>query len=177
MHRAFGGTRRAQRLRKGWHDVQQDIVMLSTRLALIPEQCTCRDATAHLKGICACCESRDRESGVHCADCDALLHTIEPQIHALIVDTLRFLPPVSPSTSTGSEHARTDDMRRQVETVAGVVGRLRTAAAEYRNTCSASRLDTLRQRTQELFRAGRRLNETLENGIGESYDTDPRSSR
>ena len=177
IHRALGGTRRAERLLKSWHDIQQAILMLSTRLALIPDNCTCGRAGAHITGECACCVVRDRESAEHCGDCDALLDTIERQIDALVVDTMRFLPPVSPSVSTGSERARTDDLRRQVEMVAGVVGRLRTAAAEYMHTRRTSSLDALKQRTQELFRVGRRLNEMLENSMGGSDDTSPRSSR
>lgn len=177
IHRALGGTRRAERLLKSWHDIQQAILMLSTRLALIPNTCTCGGASAHINGECACCVARDRESAERCADCDALLRTIERQIDALVADTIRFLRPVSPAASTESERARTDDLHRQVETVAGVAGRLRTAAAEYMHTRRTSSLDALKQRTQELFRVGRRLSEMLENGMGGSDDTSPRSSR
>ena len=80
--------------------------MLSTSLALVPEHCTCGNATAHLKGECACCAERNRLSAAHCADCDALLEKIETQIHALVLDILRFLPPVSPGALTADEGAR-----------------------------------------------------------------------
>lgn len=176
IRHARGDSGSAQQVTKRWHDIQPDILMLSTSLALIPEQCTCGNARAHVKGACACCTERNRLSAVHCADCDALIEKIEPQIQALALDTLRFLPPVSPDPPTGCERTSTQDIRRQVETVTAVVERLRSAATEYRETCHPASLDTMKQCTQELFRAGRRLNDMLENGMGRSDETRPRSS-
>ena len=158
-----GGASRAQRLQRCWHDIEHDILLLSTSLALVPEPCTCRDGAAHLKGACACSVSPEGTPGVHRTDCDALLQSVEQHMHALIADTLRVLP--LRSRPTGDDD-RPDDVRRQVEVVAGMVGRIRMAAGGYRETCSAAHLSALKQRTQDLFRAGRRLNEMLERDIG-----------
>ena len=178
VHHELCDPGRAQRVMKRWHDIQPDILMLSTSLALIPEQCTCGNATAHLKGECACCAERNRWSAVHCADCDALLEKIEPQIQAVVLDMLGFLPAGSPDAPTAGERRGTQDIRRQVKTVTALVERLRSAATEYRETCHPARLETMKQCTQELFRAGRRLNAMLENAVGgQCDDTGPRSSR
>ena len=158
-----GGGSKAQRLRRRWHDIEHDILLLSTSLALVPEPCTCEDGAAHLKGACACSVSRKGTPGVLGTDCDALLQSVERQMHALIADTLRVLP--LGSRLTGNDD-RSDDVRRQVEVVAGMVGRIRMAASDYRERCSAAHLSALKQRTQDLFRAGRRLNEMLERDVG-----------
>lgn len=156
-----GGPRRARRLVKGWHDLQQDILMLSTRLALISDRCACHDAKARVK------EARgggapDPQPTGHCADCDAVVRAIEPPIHALIVDTLRFLLTVMPSLTASTNRPRADALWRQAQAVAEIVGRLRTAIDEYRDRRTASCLETVKQCTHELFKAGRRLNEVRE---------------
>ena len=133
----------AERLRRRWHDIEHEILLLSTGLALAPEPCSCGDATAHLEGTCGA--SRERTSGVHGTDCNDLLQTVEQQMHALIADTLRVLPPLRSTRSTNNDGTRADDLRRQVEVVAGIVGRLRTAAAEYREAGSPAYLRVVKQ--------------------------------
>ena len=161
-----GGASSAQRLRRRWHNIEHEILLLSTGLALVPETCSCGDGTALLKGACTCGASRERTSGVHGSDCSGLLQRVEQQMHALIADTLRVLPPSPRPQSMSGDDTRADELRRQVEVVAGLVGRLTTAAAKCREECSAAHLSTVKQRTQDLYRAGRRLNEMLERDMG-----------
>ena len=166
INHTTGAAAGAQRLRRRWHDIEHELLRLSTGLALVPEPCSCGDDSAHLRETSTCGASRESTSGARGNDCDRLLQSVERQMHALIADTLRLLPPLPITRSTNSDGTRADDLRRQVDVVAGIVGRLRTAAAEYREAGSPAYLRVVTQRTQDLFRAGRRLNEMLERDIG-----------
>ena len=142
-----------RRLLGGWRDILDDVRELSRRLAAMPDECRCGDATGHLAGSCACCQAADVDGTASCNDCTALLTVSRGHMDALVMDTLRFFPAFTHmlvGTHPPDVQSAADEVQHEIAALVRTFQRISVAAEAFRTGCRASHVPILKQAANDL---------------------------
>ena len=152
------------RLLGGWRDILDDVRELSWRLAAMPDECRCGDATGHLAGSCACCQAADVDGTVSCNDCMALLAVSGAYMDTLVTDTLRFFPGfthILVSTHPPDVQSAADEVQHEIGALIRTFQRISVAAEAFRTGCRASHIPVLKEAANDLHGHAEQLERLL----------------
>lgn len=150
-----------------WQSVRSGATQLLQAVDLLPDECECGDAGAHLEGRCSCCGGhkqvrRAEGTGVNCA---AILDRLRADIATLAKD---FSSLAGPLEMAAMARQRVE-LRRGVflaasdlERISAAFERVDHAVMGFRRTCAVAELRRVKLRSTEFRDQCERINADLE---------------
>lgn len=134
-----------------WSDIYQEAIQLCDSIELLPDQCACGDADAHLEGRCRCCGQNEPVHG-HGENCNTILERLRADLSMLCGDFSIIATPIG--TALGPQYI---ELRRGIYLAAAdlhqilkSVEQVSEAIAGFRRTCDLTELRGAKHHTAEL---------------------------
>jgi hypothetical protein len=126
-----------------WQSIYQQAVELSETVMVLPDQCECGDADAHLEGRCPCCRGPEQTRGRPGLNCSAIIARLQDDLTMLSEDVALAGPPTEATALEGQRRElrrgvflAATDLRRVVESFK----RVTESVAGFRVDCTVSRM-------------------------------------
>ena len=150
-----------------WRGVCSSATQLSDAVSLLPDDCQCGDADAHLEGRCRCCGGHEQSMERHGSGekCPTILERLRADVAALVKDCSALAGPLELAAMA----KQSVELRRGVfltasdlQQICEAFERVDRAVVGFRRTCALQDLKRVKIRCAELRERCARISAVLE---------------